>query len=132
MVSKAKKNSVLIVDDERSNISMLRFILSSEYTVYASIDGQDAVETAEEVMPDVILLDIIMPEMDGFAVIAALKNSEKTRNIPVIFITGLDSREDEEKGLALGAVDYILKPFDAAVVKQMVQNQIKRPEQLRQ
>jgi len=131
-MNSSKKYSILIVDDEKSNISALKEILSPEYTVYASIDGQDALETAQEFMPDVILLDIIMPGMDGYAVIAALKDSEKTHNIPVIFITGLDNIEAEEKGLALGAADYILKPFRSAVVKLRVQNQIKLLNQLRQ
>ncbi|MCL2634198.1 MAG: diguanylate cyclase [Oscillospiraceae bacterium] len=132
MMSYVKRNSVLIVDDERANISALRSILDSQYTIYVSSDGQDAVETAEEFIPDVILLDIIMPDMDGFAVISALKKSERTQNIPVIFITGLDSSESEERGLVLGAADYIHKPFNSSVVKLRVNNQIKLLEQQRQ
>jgi diguanylate cyclase (GGDEF)-like protein len=119
-----KKNSVLIVDDESANISGLTAILSPEYTVYASSDGREAVETAEEFLPDVILLDVLMPGMDGYAVIAALKSSEKTREIPVVFITGLDNAGAEEKGLALGAADYIAKPFNSAIVKLRVQRQL--------
>ena len=122
--------SILIVDDEQSNIMALSHILSSEFTIYAVKDGQDAIEMAEEFLPDVILLDIIMPEMDGYAVISALKSSEKTLHIPVIFITGLSNADDEEKGLALGAADYISKPFSAAIVKLRVQNQIKLIEQM--
>ncbi|MCL2702402.1 MAG: response regulator [Defluviitaleaceae bacterium] len=121
-----KKNSVLIVDDERSNISMLRSILGQDYTVYASSDGQAAIETAEEFTPDVILLDIIMPDMDGYDVIAALKDSKTTKDIPVIFITGLDNPEAEEKGLALGAAGFIPKPFNPAAVKLSVQNQLNK------
>jgi len=119
-----KKNSILIVDDERSNISALKSILGKEYTIYASSDGEDAIETAEEFVPDVILLDIIMPGMDGYEVITALQASEKTQHIPVIFITGLDNSEAEEKGLALGAVDYIAKPFNSVITKLRVQNNI--------
>ena len=126
-----KKNSVLIVDDEESNIMALIHILSAEYTVYATKDGQEAVEVAKENLPDVILLDIVMPEMDGHAVIAALKKTEKTRDIPVIFITGLSNAEDEEKGLDMGAADYISKPFSPAVVRLRVKNQIKMLTQLR-
>ena len=126
-----KKSSILIVDDESSNISMLKTILSPEYTIYASGDGEDAIETAEEFLPDVILLDIIMDGMDGYDVIAALKKSEKTRDIPVIFITGLDSADAEEKGLALGAADYITKPFHPAIVKIRVKNQIQLIERYR-
>jgi len=127
-----KKNSILIVDDERDNISSLKIILSPDYTVYASTNGKDAIETAEEFMPDIILLDVLMPDMDGYDVITAIKNSEKTRGIPVIFITGLDNSSAEIKGLALGAVDYIFKPFHPAIVKLRVQHQMQLVERLRQ
>ena len=126
-----KKHSVLIVDDEESNIMVLTHILSPNYTVFAVKDGQDAIEVAEEYHPDVIMLDIIMPQMDGYAVITALKNSEKTMYIPVIFISGLRNVDDEEKGLSLGAADYISKPFSPAIVKLRVQNQIKILNQFR-
>jgi len=119
-----KKKSILIVDDEPNNISVLTEILDMDYIVYAVIDSRDAIETVEEDMPDVILLDIIMPDIDGYEIIKALKSSEKTKDIPVIFITGLDSTDAEEKGLALGAVDYISKPFHAPVVKIRVKNQM--------
>jgi diguanylate cyclase (GGDEF)-like protein len=125
------KYSVLIVDDEKSNISEIREILSPVYTIYAARSGTEAVETAEEFVPDVILLDILMPEMDGYDVITKLKKSDKTRMIPVIFVTGLDGEEDEEKGLELGAADYIAKPFSSAIVKLRVQNQIKIIEHIR-
>jgi len=83
-------------------------------------------------MPDVILLDILMPEKDGYEVITELKASAKTKDIPVIFITGLDSIEAEEKGFAYGAADYIVKPFHSAIVKLRVQSQVKLVERLRQ
>ena len=124
-----RKNSVLIVDDENSNIMALTHILSPEYTVYAAKSGQSALAAAQKHMPDVILLDVIMPEMDGYAVISKLKNITETKNIPVIFITGLSDADDEEKGLALGAADYIPKPFSPALVKLRVLNQIKLIEQ---
>jgi len=127
----AKKNSVLIVDDENANIMALTHILNSEYTIYAAKNGHKAIEAAEKYLPDVILLDIIMPEMDGHAVISALKDAEKTRDIPVVFITGLSNAGDEEKGLVLGAADYISKPFSPAIVKLRVRNQIKMLNQLR-
>ena len=126
----AKKSSILVVDDENSNIMALTHILNPEYTVYAAKSGQNAIKAAEKYLPDVILLDILMPEMDGYAVISALKSSEKTQSIPVIFITGLNSSEDEEKGLALGAADYIAKPFSPAIVKLRIRNQIKMLDQL--
>jgi CheY-like chemotaxis protein len=126
-----KKNSVLVVDDEDSNIMVLTHILNREYTVLAVKDGQDAIEIAEEFHPDIILLDVIMPDMDGYEVITLLKNSEKTQNIPVIFITGLNNPADEEKGLTLGAADYISKPFSPAIVKLRVQNHMQIINQTR-
>ena len=119
-----KKNSILIIDDERNNISSLRTMLSAEYTIYASTSGKDAIETANEFLPDIILLDVLMPDMDGYEVITSLKTSQKTRDIPVIFITGLDNSDAEIKGLALGAADYILKPFHPAIVKLRIKNHI--------
>ncbi|MDR0502522.1 MAG: response regulator, partial [Treponema sp.] len=127
-----KKNSILIVDDERDNISSLKSILSPDYIIYASINGKEAVETVQEFMPDIILLDVLMPEMDGYDVITALRNSEKMKDIPVIFITGLDDSASEIKGLALGAVDYIAKPFHPAIVRLRVQNQLQLILRLRQ
>ncbi|MCL2761876.1 MAG: diguanylate cyclase, partial [Treponema sp.] len=115
----------------KANIFALTYILSPEYTVYAAKNGRDAVEIAQAYMPDVILLDIVMPEMDGYAVITALKSSEKTKEIPVIFITGLCNAEAEEKGLALGASDYISKPFSSAIVKLRVRNQIQIQDQIK-
>jgi len=131
-MSNKRKNSVLIVDDERDNISSLKSILSPDYTVYASISGKEAVETAQEFLPDVILLDVLMPGMDGYDVIATLRNSEETKDIPVIFITGLDDINSEIKGLALGADDYIAKPFHPAIVKLRVQHQMQLVMRLRQ
>jgi len=130
-MTETKKNTVLIVDDEHSNIMALTHILSSDYEIYAEKDGKGAIETAEELLPDIILLDILMPEMDGYEVISVLKNSEKTKDIPVIFITGLKDSDDERKGLASGAADYITKPFSPAIVGLRVNNQIKMLNQLR-
>ena len=124
-MSKSAKHKILIIDDEKSNIIALTDILENDYDVLALRDSRKALETAERHMPDVILLDIIMPEMDGHEVIAALKANKKTCDIPVIFITGLDSRDAEEAGLKLGAADYITKPFHPAIVKIRISNQIK-------
>ena len=125
------KNSVLIVDDDDINIAALSSILSSDYTVYAAESGKDGIMLAEKHLPDIILLDIVMPEMDGHEVLSALKSSEKTQNIPVIFVTALSCADEEEKGLASGASDYIAKPFVSAIVKLRVQNQIKIINQMR-
>jgi CheY-like chemotaxis protein len=125
MMNGAKKNSLLIVDDEKLNIVALTRILMPEYAVYAAKNGREAIEVATEHAPDIILLDILMPEMDGYETLVALKSDDRTRAIPVIIVTGLDGAEAEEKGLALGAADYISKPFNPAIVKLKVQNQIK-------
>jgi len=119
-----KKNSVLIVDDDKANIIVLTHVLTPEYIVYAAKNGPEAIEAAKEHLPDVVLLDIIMPGMNGFEVLSLLRSDEKTEAIPVIFVTGLGEIENEEKGLALGAADYISKPFSPSIVKLRVRNQI--------
>ncbi|MCL2821239.1 MAG: ATP-binding protein [Oscillospiraceae bacterium] len=123
-MSDDNRKTILIIDDEPNNITALTEILEKDYDVFAVVDSTEAVETAVEVMPTIILLDIIMPEMDGYEVIAALKRTEETKETPVVFITGLDSVEAEERGLALGAADYISKPFHAPIVRLRVKNQI--------
>jgi len=124
METSAKK-VILIIDDEKANIFYLNNVLSDEYEIHSAMDGKKGVERANEFLPDLILLDILMPEMNGYEVFTKLKESEKTKGIPVIFITGLSDSEDESKGLALGAVDYISKPFNNEVVRLRVRNQFK-------
>ena len=125
------KRSVLIVDDQETSVRTLSEILSPEYTVYAIQNGRDAVWATEKYVPDLVLLEISLADMDGYAVISALKASENTKDIPVIFLTALSSNDEEEKGVALGAVDYINKPFSPAIVKLRIRNQIDIIEQLR-
>jgi diguanylate cyclase (GGDEF)-like protein len=129
-MSEPVKNSVLVVDDEKASIIALTHILGEEYTVYAAKNGTDAAELAKKHLPDVVLLDIVMPEMDGYEILAQLKHDETTRGIPVIFISGLGADEDEEKGLKLGAADYINKPFSPAIVKLRVHNQMQMLNQI--
>ena len=126
-----KKNTVLVVDDEEINLDVLYDLLSPEYTIYTAKGGIPALELTGKFMPDLILLDIIMPDMDGFEVLETLKKSEKTRDIPVIIITSLNSIEDEEKGLTLGAADFITKPFRNAIVKARVQHHIQAVNHIR-
>jgi diguanylate cyclase (GGDEF)-like protein len=125
-----EKNSVLIVDDEKANIMALTLILSDEYTVFAAKNGEDAMELAKKHQPDVILLDILMPDMDGYEVLMNLKSNNTTCEIPVIFVTGLVSSEDEEKGLRMGAADYISKPFSPAIIRLRINNQIQMRKQI--
>ncbi|MCL2249503.1 MAG: response regulator [Oscillospiraceae bacterium] len=118
------KNSILVVDDEAVNIRALIEILSEDYTVYVEKSGLNCYNAALRLMPDLILLDVMMPEIDGFGVIKSLKEDETTKSIPVIFVTGLVSPDDETKGFNLGAVDYIKKPFSDKVVKMRVYHQM--------
>lgn len=122
--------SILVVDDDRSNLDVLTHILKSQYTVQVAKSGISALKRARELQPDLILLDIVMPDMNGFEVLAELKGSDETRHIPVIFITGLTQSEDEEKGFLLGAVDYIVKPFKTAIVKARVRTHLRIVKQI--
>jgi len=131
MEENTKEYTILITDDEKSNLDILSSILSPIYNILVSKSGFRAIEIAKEHKPDLILLDVLMPEMSGFEVIAKLKSNELTDRIPVIFITGLTSIADEEKGLLLGAVDYITKPFNKAIVKVRVNTHIKIVDQMR-
>ena len=126
-----KKHSVLIVDDKSINITALSDILGGEYDLYAAKSGESAIKAAQTHSPDIILLDIIMPDMDGYEVLAKLKDSPLTKKIPVIIVSGLNSAVDEEKGLVLGAVDYIMKPFSPAIVKLRVKNQLQIMDQIK-
>jgi len=115
---------ILIVDDEKMNIMALAQFLKPGYDIIVATDGATALEAASKHIPDIILLDILMPDMSGYEVLIQLKNSTDTMNIPVIFITGLNNVSDEEKGLSLGAVDYITKPFNQTIVKARIKAQL--------
>ncbi|MCL1877320.1 MAG: diguanylate cyclase [Defluviitaleaceae bacterium] len=123
--SMGKSNSILIVDDETVNIMALVDILRNDYTLYTERDGKNCLDTAARLQPDLILLDILMPEMNGFEVMENLQKDSRTKDIPIIFVTGLSQSDDEVRGFSLGAVDYISKPFSAQVVKMRVQHQMK-------
>ncbi|MBF0176975.1 MAG: response regulator [Magnetococcales bacterium] len=123
------KKKVLIVDDQRSNIDILIGILP-EYERRIALNGQQALKIARsDNPPDIILLDIMMPEMNGYQVCQSLKDDPKTRAIPVIFVTAKKEVEDETKGLALGAVDYVTKPFNPDIVRQRVKNHLDLKDQ---
>lgn len=116
---------ILVVDDDTLNRRILDEVLGADYTILEAKDGEQALKRVKaDPSPDLILLDIVMPGLDGFDVVQALKEDPRTAGIPVIFITGKDSPEDEEKGLRLGAVDYITKPFNAPVVQRRVANRL--------
>jgi two-component system sensor histidine kinase/response regulator len=112
---KENKPLILIVDDIPKNLQVLSSILNIEgYQISFASDGKQALSVVETTIPDLILLDIMMPEMDGYEVCKQLKENEKTKDIPVIFLTGKAESEDVVSGLKLGAVDYVTKPFNSA------------------
>jgi putative two-component system response regulator len=126
------KQTVLIVDDTPDNIDILREILSEDYSVKAAISGKQALKIVNANKPDLILLDVLMPDMDGHEVCRQLKNNPVTRNIPVIFVTAKSHSTDEEQGFELGAVDYITKPISPPIVKARVKNHLALYQQQRE
>ncbi len=130
MNTSQKERKILIIDDERSNITYLMSLLKHDYKLIAALDGLKGLEMAAGVgggggsAPDLILLDVMMPGMDGYQVCERLKSDDRTRNIPVIFVTAASDANDETRGFDLGAADYIAKPFHPSVVKARVRTQI--------
>jgi len=119
------RSTVLIVDDTPENLTILGETLRPHYRVRAAISGERALHAVTiGALPDVILLDVMMPDMDGYQVLQALQADAATRDIPVIFVTAMDSVEGETHGLALGAVDYITKPFNPDIVLARVRTHI--------
>ncbi|GHV90515.1 hypothetical protein AGMMS50268_10180 [Spirochaetia bacterium] len=125
------KFSLLIVDDDSADLAVLNTILRSDYEIFTAKSGEGALKVLSEKLPDMILLDVLMPGIDGFELIKQLKEDSNTRKIPIIFITGLENDNDEAKGFALGAVDYIRKPFKAESVKARVRAHMESAAQAR-
>ncbi len=122
-MTNANKQRVLIVDDERVNRTVLAAVLKDENQVILAKSGEQALERLSiDAEIDLILLDVMMPEMDGYEVLRRIKANDATKDIPVMFITALSSVVDEEHGLTLGAVDYIGKPFSPSIVRARVSN----------
>ena len=127
------KPVVLAVDDTPSNLDLLREILSEDYTVRVATNGEKALQLAcRQPLPEIILLDIMMPGMSGYEVCQELKQDPETTPIPVIFVTAMAQVEDEQRGLALGAVDYITKPYDPEIVKARVKKEIANYQRTRE
>ncbi len=124
MDNSQSKQTILLVDDAAVNIDVLTNILSPLYKIKAATTGERALKVAFTNPPDLILLDVIMPEMDGYEVCRRLKDDPRTKNIPVIFVTAKDDTEHESFGFELGAVDYITKPVNAVIVKARVQTHV--------
>ncbi len=120
MLQELNKQTVLIVDDDPINIKILINILKEDYDIKFAKSGETALILVKKFVPDIILLDVMMPEMDGYQVCAKIKENPLTKNIPVIFITAKNQEADETKGFELGAVDYISKPISPVIVKARV------------
>lgn len=118
------KHKILVVDDNENNIDVIVEALKREYMISVALNGRDALELVESHLPDLILLDVMMPGMDGYQVCRRLKADSRFRDIPVIFLTALADEKDEAKGLDIGAVDYITKPFNPRLLERRVKNHI--------
>lgn len=119
------KETILVVDDSAFNLRMLENELQDRYRVLTARSGAEALSViGRGQIPDLILLDVVMPDMDGYEVCRLLKGDPDTRDIPVIFITSMDGEDDEERGLLVGAIDYIRKPYSLSILRVRIQNHL--------
>lgn len=118
------KQTILIVDDTPQNIEILNEVLGDEYEILCATEGKEGLALALAEQPDLILLDVMMPEMDGYEMCRQLKEEPRTRAIPVIFITAMSQEDDEAKGLEIGAIDYLTKPISPPIVRARVRNHL--------
>ena len=116
----SKRQKILIVDDEPTNLMVLNEALKADYQVFAVDNGRDALASAVRIKPDLVLLDIVMPDMDGYEICRAMKDNPLLVDIPLIFVSGKASDDDESVGLELGAVDYLTKPLNLSIVRRRV------------
>lgn len=119
------KNKILIVDDEMIGRQLLEAVLlPSGYEIYLAADGFEAIEKAKMHIPDIVLMDVMMPEMDGYETVKQMKTIKELEKIPIIMVTALDDRDSRIKGLEQGAIDYISKPFDRIEILTKIKNRI--------
>lgn len=116
--------TILIVDDEISNIEIMNAVLEDDYDVCFATSGEDALITIHQSPPDLILLDILLPGIDGFEVCRTIKQNPELSDIPVIFTTGLGDTQDEIRGLSIGAIDYVTKPIEPIILRARVSNHV--------
>ncbi len=121
----SERPSVLVIDDEPFNLSLMEGVLGSGYSVLKAGSGQQGLELALSGSPDLILVDVMMPEMDGFEVCRRLKENPATMHVPVIFVTAKNEVKDEELGFNMGASDFIHKPISAPIVAARVRTHLK-------
>ena len=123
------RQTILIVDDAPDNIQIINAILEEDYEIFFATSGEKAIDLAVSENPDLILLDVMMPNMDGYEVCQKLKSYKQFYHLPVIFLTAMSEIEDEAKGLKLGAIDYITKPFSPAIVQVRIKNHLELKRQ---
>lgn len=129
MTANDEKLRIMVVDDDKVLLKNAAVLLGMNYSVSLYPSGPEALKALSDgTLPDLILLDVKMPEMDGYEVIRSIKAADRCRNIPVVFLTGLSDEEDELKGLQLGAADYIKKPFSQKILLARVSNLLKNKE----
>ena len=121
--------SILIADDTPANLELLGYLLGGDYEIFFAATGLEAVELALAHSPDLILMDVLMPGMDGFEACRQIKADARTADIPVIFVTAIDQEADETRGLELGAIDFISKPFSPRMVQVRIKNHMKQKQQ---
>jgi len=122
------RQTIMIVDDTEMNIAILVEALQDDYEVIVAINGLDAIKLLKDQKPDLILLDIIMPEMDGYDVLKTIKKNSELEHIPVILLSAITDSGSKTKGFSLGAVDYVTKPFEIVEVKARVKTQLRLEE----
>jgi putative two-component system response regulator len=119
-----ERKRIIVVDDNPENLIALKNTLKEHYGVYPCPSAQEMFELLEHIRPDLILLDVQMPEMNGYEAIKKLKSDTQYRDIPVIFLTSMTDEQSEAEGLKLGAVDYIYKPFDTPLLLQRLETRL--------
>ena len=119
-----KRFKILVVDDEFINIHLMSAALRDEYDIFTALNGYSAISLLKEHKPDLVLLDVMMPDLSGFDVCSIIKSDPAFADIPVIFLTALDTDDEELHGLELGGIDYLTKPVNFALLKQRVRNHL--------
>ncbi len=124
-----KRSKILAVDDEPINLKLMTAALKGNYDILTALNGYDAIGLLEEYRPDIVLLDVMMPDLDGFEVCKIIKADERYADIPVIFLTALDTQEGQLQGLELGGIDYLTKPVNFTLLQLRVRNHLELKRQ---
>lgn len=122
----SRRATILVVDDEITNIEVINEAICDDYEVSFATSGEEALQIMETVTPDLVLLDVVMPGLKGFDVCRHIKSHPLLADVPVIFITGLEDSEDEARGLEIGAIDYVTKPINPAILRHRVRNHVEQ------